>query len=125
MKKGTQMSTAVALYTAEIGSFYDSFQPTGKIVMQHGLPHIEMKKMHHKVFLTVEGLDNVADRARECLQHVIAEAMLTAIVVAITTGGAGLGAAVGVVEAAMTNCVGVGINCKVRAEDDGWVKWLT
>ncbi len=59
-----------------LASYDDSIQPTGTIHWKNDgpfgtpAPHVEMKKLHHDLVLTVEGPDE--DRIRDCIRKAAA-----------------------------------------------------
>jgi len=117
-----------ATTTQRIASYDDSIQPTGTIHWHNdgpfGLPtpHVEMKKLHHDLVLSIDGPD--ADKIRDCLNRAIAAGVVAAIAAAIATGGLALQAAISAALAELQGCLGDGFS--VRIDDQShWEYWDT
>ncbi|MDK9696744.1 MAG: hypothetical protein OEL76_10150 [Siculibacillus sp.] len=118
------------LFTHSIASFDDSHQPTGRIVTRNdgpfGLPnpHLEWKRLHHELVLTVEGPDDLRDAVNGCLQQAAVAAAIAGLSAAFL--GAGLGAtgpALEVFKSVFTACIGRSID--VRLDDRSeWIVWV-
>lgn len=109
-----------------LASYDDSIQPTGTIHWKNDgpfgtpAPHVEMKKLHHDLVLTVEGPDE--DRIRDCIRKAAAAGLVAAIVAAVATGGGALHAAIAAALAALERCLGDGFS--VRIDDQShWIYW--
>ena len=104
-----------------IASYDDSFQPTGN-TKYDPWPHLEMKKLHHDLVLTVQGPDE--GKIRNCISRAIAAGAVAAIVAAIGSGGAALPAAVSAFLTELTNCLGNGFEARVD-DQSHWIYWWT
>lgn len=107
-----------------IASFDDSFQPTGR-VKADPWPHIEMKKLKHRLRLIIEGPDDGEAVARDCLSKAIAAGLIAAVATAFL--GVGLGATTAAWEAAQKMLLGcLGSKFSVKIDDDTeWETWWT
>lgn len=120
------LPTARAIVHQEVASYDDSFQPTGTIHWKNDgpwgtpNPHVEWKKLHHSLTLTIEGPDE--GKIRDCLGKAAAAGVLAAIAAAIATGGFALSAAISAALSTLTSCLGDG--CTARMDDDShWIYW--
>lgn len=117
-----------AIVQQTLASYDDSHQPTGTIHWHNdgpwGLPtpHVEMKKLHHDLLLTVEGPDEA--HIRHCIQQAIAAGAVAAIIAAITTGGGALTAAIGAFLSTLQSCLGEGFSARVD-DQSHWIYWDT
>jgi subtilisin family serine protease len=111
-----------------LASYDDSIQPTGTIHWRNdgpfGLPtpHVEMKKLHHELVLTLDGPDE--PRMRDCLNQAVAAGVIAAIAAAVATGGLALQAAVSAALATLTSCLGAGFQARVD-DKSRWDYWDT
>lgn len=111
--------------TQTLAAYEDSIQPTGTIHWKNDgpfgtpVPHVEMKKLSHRLVLTVEGPDE--DRIRDCIRQAGAAGLIAAIVAA-ATGGAALPAAIAAVLAALEQCLGEGFSARVD-DQSHWIYW--
>ena len=107
-----------------IASFDDSFQPTGATKFDPW-PHVQMKKLHHELHLIIEGPDDGAAAARNCLNQALAAGLIAAVGTAFL--GVGLGATAAAWEAAsatLINCLGGNFNARLD-DRSHWEEWWT
>lgn len=107
-----------------IGSYDDSFQPTGNTKFDPW-PHAEMKKLHHELHLVIEGPDEGAAAARNCLNQAASLGLIAAIGAAFL--GIGLGATDAAWKAAsavLTNCLGSTFSARLE-DQSHWETWWT
>lgn len=117
----TRLAKGHVIVKESLGSYDDSFQPTGNTKFDPW-PHIEMKKLHHDLVLIVEGPDD--QKIRDCIAKAAAAGLVAAIVAALITGGAALAAAISAFIAALEQCLGSAFT--VRVEDQShWIYWWT
>jgi hypothetical protein len=102
----------------DIGSFDDSFQPTGRTKWPF---HIEMKKLRHHYWVVVEGPD--AARAEDCLKRAIGAGLIAGIAAALITGGAALSAAIAAFLAELEACLGNSYTVRVDHESHWEYRW--
>jgi len=126
IKPTFSISLTSAIVHQEIASYDDSFQPTGTIHWKNDgpwgtpNPHVEWKKLHHALALTIEGPDE--GKIRDCLGKAAAAGVLAAIAAAIATGGLALSAAISAALSALTSCLGDSFS--VRIDDEShWIYW--
>ncbi|MDB5691465.1 MAG: hypothetical protein JWO81_528 [Alphaproteobacteria bacterium] len=106
------------IVSEKIAVYDDSFQPIGTC----GVFHVKMKKLRHELTVTIEGPDEA--KIRKCLNQAVAAGLLAVIISAFTTGGIGLGAAIGAATSALEGCLGSSF--KVRFDDRShWIEWCT
>ncbi len=114
-----------AIFHQTLASYDDSFQPTGTIHWSGGfppIPHIEMKKLHHELLLTVEGPDEA--KIRDCVAKATAAGLIAAIVAAFSTGGAALSAALSAFLSTLLGCLGDAYTARID-DQSHWVYWDT
>lgn len=109
-----------------LAAYDDSIQPTGTIHWKNDgpfgapMPHIEMKKLHHELVLTIEGPDE--DSIRDCICKATAAGLIAAIVAAIASGGGALHAAISAALATIERCLGDGFSVRI-SDRSHWIYW--
>jgi hypothetical protein len=117
-----------AIFNQTIAGWDDSHQPTGTIIWINDgpfgtpNPHIEMKKLEHRLVLTVEGPDEPA--IRRCVERAATAGLFAAIVAVVVTGGGALAAAIGAAIAELKSCLGGSAMVKIE-NNSHWVYWHT
>lgn len=113
-----------ALVDEVIGVFDDSFQPTGNTKFDPW-PHLEMKKLRHELHLTIEGPDDGAAAARNCLNQALGAGLIAAVGTAFL--GVGIGATAAAWEAAsatLLTCLGGQFSTRLD-DRSNWITWWT
>ncbi|MDB5469780.1 MAG: hypothetical protein JWR84_1340 [Caulobacter sp.] len=119
-------SAARVIVRQTLATYEDSIQPTGTIHWKNDgpfgtpMPHVEMKKLHHGLVLTIEGPDE--DKIRDCISKAVAAGLIAAIVAAAAGGGGALGAAISAALAALEQCLGDGFSVRVN-DLSHWIYW--
>ncbi|TAX99802.1 hypothetical protein ELH75_01200 [Rhizobium leguminosarum] len=122
VQTATQFVQAAVLYRRDLATYDDSIQPTGTIHWDGFTPHVEMKKLHHVLYVVIEGPDQT--QIDNCFRQAATAAIIAAIIAAYATGGLALGAAVNAFVTALTACLGASYN--VRTENNShWIYWDT
>jgi hypothetical protein len=117
-----------AIFNQTIAGWDDSHQPTGTIIWINDgpfgtpTPHLEMKKLEHRLVLTVEGPDGEA--IRKCVERAVNAGLFAAIVAVVVTGGGALAAAIGAAISELKSCLGDGFMVKIE-DRSHWVYWHT
>ncbi|MEQ0423235.1 hypothetical protein [Klebsiella sp. JB_Kp036] len=127
-KKLSQSFILKGVICQEIFQYDDSFQPTGTIHWKNdgpfGLPnpHVEMKKLHHSIIITVEGVDD--DSFHNCLNRAFNSALIASIAAAFLSGGmAAASSFLSVGLQSLKDCLAndaIDININ---DDSHWVYW--
>lgn len=107
-----------------IGSYEDSWQPTGNTKIEGWSVHFEMKKLVHKLILIVEGPDDGMAAARAAVNQAAAAGLVAAISAVFLTGGAALALAEEAVIASLTASLGGAFQVRVD-NDSHWEFWWT
>jgi hypothetical protein len=115
------LAPSSAIVQRHLGSYDDSFQPTGRVKFDP-FPHVEMKKLHHDLTLIVTGPDEA--RIRSCINEAIAAGLLAAIVAALATLGAALPAAISAFLARLEGCLGQSFSARIENQSH-WEYWWT
>ena len=117
------------LFNHSISSYDDSHQPTGTVHWRNdgpfGLPnpHPEWKRLHHELFLIIEGPDDLRDAVIGCINQGAVAAALAVLAAAFL--GAGLGAtgpAFEAFRAVFTACIGSALEVRIEDHSD-WIFW--
>lgn len=111
------------LYDQIITEYDDSLQPTGDIA-GFPIPHLKMKKLHHALFLKVEGPDNANDAVNKAIRDAITSGLLAAIIAAAATGGVALSAAIDAALVSLRNSLGNAFIVSTHDEQH-WIEWWT
>jgi hypothetical protein len=97
----------------------DGFRPTGAIHHSGGLPRVEMKKLRHRLVLTVEGPDRAA------IENGLARAAVkSAVATAAASGGAVLQTAMSEALARLIDHLGPGYAARIE-DQSHWIYWDT
>jgi len=109
-----------AIVSKEIAVYDDSHQPIG---FCGGFPpSIKMKKLRHRLVLTIVGPDEA--KIRRCINEAIAAGLLAAIVAVFITGGAALSAAIAALKSYLISCLGASFDMRVDRKSH-WIEWCT
>lgn len=109
-----------AIISKEIAVYDDSFQPIG--FCSGFPPRVKMKKLRHRLVLTIEGPDE--GKIRRCINEAIAAGLLAAIVAVFITGGAALSAAIAALKSYLVSCLGSSFTIRVDRKSH-WIEWCT
>jgi len=121
-KDNPRVKRSTAIVTQELASFDDSYQPTGNTSADWSGIHIEMKKLHHTLVLTISGPDE--GKIRSCISQAAAAGLIAAIVAVYATGGGGLSAATSAFLSTLTACLGDGFDARID-DHSYWITWWT
>jgi hypothetical protein len=117
----------IPTFNQTLASYDDSFQPTGTIHWKNDgpfgtpNPHLEWKKLHHELTLTVSGPDQ--DKIHSCVNQAFAAGVLAAIVAAVASGGAAAAqAGISAALSALKGCLGEGFTAAVN-DNSHWEYW--
>lgn len=111
-----------AIIHQTLAEYDDSIQPTGTIHWDGLIPHVEMKKLRHRLVLTVEGPD--AARIEDCIRQAATAGVIAAIAAAIATGGLGLTAALSAALSTLSACLGEAYTPRIE-DQSHWIYWDT
>lgn len=116
----TENFSSRAIISQEIAVYDDSFQPIG--FCSGFPPKVKMKKLRHRLILTIEGPDE--RKIRRCINEAIAAGLLAAIIAVFVTGGAALSAAIGALKSYLVACLGSGFEVRIDRRSH-WIEWCT